>query len=680
MDRRKEAIDLIAARRIPALGTAVSRTARRLPAAHGPFLVFLVFLAAGIVVLDDYGVAWDEWTQRDIALASDRYIQGDPDALSEDTAARDYGMAFALLLLYTERLLGLEDGREILLLYHFLTHLLFLAAGLCCAQLAWQLFHSRLLAIFALLLFLLHPRLYAHSFFNAKDLPCLSMFMVALYLTERAFRKDSIPAFLLLGAAAAILTNIRIMGVMVFAAVGVLRAFDLLLASTRRERVHVLATSGAFALAGILALYATWPFLWSDPIGHFRIALEYVRVPRMSIHEIFQGTLYRPPVDELPPHYVPVWIGITTPPVTLLLFLIGVGALTVRGISRPREVLRNTTLRFGFVLIGCAVLPVLAAAVLDVPLYMAWRHLFFLYAPICLLAVHGLHRLTTLPANGYVRAGGYGLAGAGLGATLAAMIQLHPQQQTYFNFLVDRSTPGHLRTQYQIDHWGTPFRQALEWLLDRHPDASLCVQSLPKRHALRNWTILPRAERERITVNLRRKGICAPDFYLTNYRGVLNTYAPTIHTLDVYRQTITTIRGINLSLLDETTAAPYLDTYRSTLAGEPAARSRYDVHIDGSRLIYVRESCGREHVKEAFFVDFFPADARLLPDSRRTEGFVREEHYFAEIGVRFDGRCMAVVSLPEYRLSRLSTGQWSRKRGQVWAAEVPVAGGGPDPE
>ena len=60
-------------------------------------------------------------------------------------------------------------------------------------MLALRLFGARLPAVAATLLFLLHPRLYAHSFFNSKNLPFLAMFMVALFLTHPAFKRGNVP-------------------------------------------------------------------------------------------------------------------------------------------------------------------------------------------------------------------------------------------------------------------------------------------------------------------------------------------------------------------------------------------------------------------------------------------------------------------------------------------------------
>ena len=191
-------------------------------ARHAAIVALAVFAVVGVAVLDDYGVAIDEGTQRSNGIASFDYILGDEDALPNDVN-RFYGVAFELPLIANERLLRLEDSRSIHLSRRLLTHAFFLAGGFFAWLLAYRLFGSRLVALFAMLLFLLHPRLYAHSFFNTKDLPFLSMFAIALYLIHRAFRRDTVWAFALCGVGVGILANIRIMGAFLIpAALGML--------------------------------------------------------------------------------------------------------------------------------------------------------------------------------------------------------------------------------------------------------------------------------------------------------------------------------------------------------------------------------------------------------------------------------------------------------------------------
>ena len=254
-------------------------------------IALAVFAALGAALLDDYGVAWDEAVQRSIGQAAIAYAQGDAGALPPGSD-RYYGAAFEAPLILVERLLGLTDSRAVYLSRHLLTHLFFLTGGFFCWLLAFRLFRDRRLALFALLLFLLQPRLYAHSFFNTKDIPFLVMFMIALYLTQRAFRRDTAGAFALCGLGVGVLVNLRIMGLLLCAAVPALRALDLLQAHGPAERRRALATGGAFLLAAAAALYAVSPHLWRDPLELIDAVATFARHPT-RIPTLFQGELVR---------------------------------------------------------------------------------------------------------------------------------------------------------------------------------------------------------------------------------------------------------------------------------------------------------------------------------------------------------------------------------------------------
>ena len=431
-------------------------------------------LMVGVAVLDDYGASADVWIQHDIATSNFAFISGQADSLPQRDVDRYYGVAFELPLLLVERLLGLEDSHDILLSRHLLTHLFFLAGALCCSLLTYRIFNNRLLALLALLLFVLHPRLYAHSFFNSKDLPFLSMFMICLYLTHWAFKRDGLRPFLMLGCAVGILINLRIMGIMLLPMVLAMRALDLLQAPSE-ARKHVAATGVAFATACLCTLYAVSPYLWANPLELLAALQELSRHP-VNPSEMFQGNWVS--ADSLPPHFIPTWIAVSTPPATLLLAAVGLLATCGQGLARPMQALNNTELRFGLFLAACLALPLAAVALAKAHMYDAWRQMFFVYAPMCLLAAAGLHWIGAAmrKLRSPWRTAGYALVGMGMAVTAAEMVRMHPHQQAYFNLLVDRRTPERLRTQYLMDSWNVSCREGLEHLLARHPQTPIRVR------------------------------------------------------------------------------------------------------------------------------------------------------------------------------------------------------------
>ena len=630
-----------------------------------------VLAVVGVAVLDDYGVALDEELQRRLGQAVIDAVLGDDDALRSfhPPHHRFYGAAFEVPLVLVEHLLGLEDPRAIFLSRHLLTHLFFLAGALAASLLVHRLFRSRWLALFALLVFVLHPRVYAHSFFNSKDVPFLAMFMVALYFVHRAFRRDRLGAFAACGVAVGVLTNLRVMGGMLFAAVIVLRALDLVQAGGRAERRRVLASAGVFVLASALTLYAVSPVLWPDPLGLIEAFATLPQPPRRK-PMLFEGEIVRWP--EIPAHYLPTWIAITTPPVILALSLAGAAAAVGRALARPGEALRNTDARFGLVLVGCPALTLATVVVVNTNVYDGWRHVYFLYAPLTLLAVLGLHRLLglfrTRPA---LRAGVRISAAAGVAWAAVEMALIHPHQMVYFNLLVDRRTPEHLRTRYDMEYWGTPHREGLEYLLRRYPSSTIPLRGYD--HGSGGWLILPEGDRRRI--HPVRDAPQTWGFFITGDQNALRRkryappLAPVVYTRKVYDNTLLTVTALDPTLVDEATAQAYREIYRSTTRRAPAVRSDFDLHLDANTLAWVKEPCRPADVESYFFLGVVPVDVDDLPRERRERGFDNLPFSFHQLGVHIDGACLMRRPLPDYPIRSIETGQ--RGAGyDLWRASI----------
>ena len=666
-----------------ALARRPFRSLARLSWPGHALLVCGAFLLVGVAVWTTYGAGPDAPMQRHIADRNLAYITGDADRLGgfKIKHNRYYGVAFELPLLLFERGLGLEDSHRISLLRHLVTHGFFLVGGLCCALLVYRLTRSRGVALFALLLFVLQPRLYAHSFFNGKDLPFLSMFMVTLYVTHRAFRRDTVGAFVLCGVCVGVLTNLRIMGVLLFPAVLALRGLDLLQAG-RGARSHVLVTGGVFALAGPGMLYALSPYLWADPL-EFGTAVQTLAHYRHDAFGLFQGRLVFS--HHLPPHYVPTWVAISTPLVTLLGGGLGVLRVCSRSVRRPRAALGNTDLRFGLLLLACLTLPVLAIIALGSHLYDGWRHVFFLHAPLCGLAGLGVHW-----AGGRSRqaaAGVYTLAGMGVLVTGVEMVHLHPHQHVYFNRLVDRTTPEYLRDHYVLGVWGISCGAGLEFLRRRYPTTMVYVRNSWPVYL--KWQALPRADRGWVALASDDEAAdfrirCGGDLQMggealrnkTSRQRWLDRQTRRLeHALyvgKVYNNTLLTVTAqVTVPERNRRVAHRAENTYRQVSAGRLVAQGPFDVYTySGGRMLgYAREGCTLADTRPGFFLHVYPMDARELPAPRRQYGFDNLDFRFADWGKQVAGQCWTTVALPTYAIARLRTGQYT-ERGEVWETEL----------
>ena len=654
----------------------------------------------GATVLDDYGVTWDEFDQRRTAIVVADYALG----ISEESRRshdRYYGVAVEMPLLLVERAFGLHDSRNIYLTRHLLTHLFFIAGGFACAMLAYRMIGSRWIAILAMLMFMLHPRLYAHSFFNSKDVPFAVTLVIALYLAHRAFRKDTLGAFLLCGIGVGLAINLRPFALMLPLMILAMRVLDLWQAS-REERKRILASAGIFAAATLATVWIIHPYYWENPLRFIEGVYVLSQHPRI-LDNLFMGEIYWS--DATPWNFIPVWFAITAPPLTMLLGAIGCAAVCWQAVSRPLAALRDRETRFRVMPLGCVALPVVVAIALQSNTYNDWRHMYFLWAPFCLLAAVGLHHAANIRMGrsiwkvgarlpGWVRGGGrlhtarralaYGIAGIGLLTTLTAMAALHPNQQVYFNALVDTKTPGALGERYDMDYYAGAQRQSLEYLLARYPHDTLRVW--PKSNLAQ---ILPQKDRDRL-IGLDNPR--AADFYLLNEvtirrfrqkpqeagfyihpRVDLQSISETspIYAMRAYGSAIALILP-----KDPKDAAAYRAAYADVIAnGDPLARTNFDIYAYDGALHYLNSDCpppAPNRADRRIFLHITPANPADLPADRRKHGFENRDFRLDNHAAFFDGKCIHRQLLPDYPIARISTGQ--NVNGEtLWRADIDLA-------
>ena len=669
-----------------AIAPARARAAR-VPHPAWALAILAAFAIVGAFIADDYGVPADALTQRNIASDNYRYITGSADALPSDHN-RYYGVAFELPLFLAERALRLTDSRSAFRIRYILTHLFFLCGAFACYALVYRLFNSVPIALLAMLLFLLHPRLYAHSFFNSKDLPALSMFMITLYAIHWAFSKNSVWAFAVLGACVGLATNIRTISVMLAPAVLGMRMCDFFYAAEPNSRHRILTTAATFAAAILAAFYISTPYLWADPLSFIDSFRTFSNLP------VIQTELYRGDFlisIDLPWHFIPTWIWITTPPATLLFGLLGVAAALRRAAANPGDAFRGGDVRFGLLLVACFALPIAAVAALGINVYDGWRHLFFVYAPFCVLAAFALRWLPSefKPASfgeASVRWGTRALACAGLAATLIAMIQLHPHQQVYFNAFVDRNSPERLRTQYPMEHWRVANIHGLRHLIESHPSGPIFVD--PK------WAqsihILPAEQRRRVIID--DDSDPSGNYYLANWSRISEPSYWAMgetFTLKIYNNTVAAVFG-DASAHEAKTAdyaARQQELYSMIASAEPIARAHYDIYLapDENAIVYFKSPCSVGDMIGRFFLHITPANPDDLPEARKRHDFDNLDFDLLntplDLGISADAAgagaaleeiCLAAVDLPKYNIAQIKTGQFT-DYSKLWEESIDLS-------
>ena len=117
----------------------------------------------------------------------------------------------------------------------------------------------------------------------------------------------------------------------------------------------------------------------------------------------------------------------------------------------------------------------------------------------------------------------------------------------------------------------------------------------------------------------------------------------------------------------------YQAAYAAAVPGRPAARAAFDVYLSAEALTWIKEECTTADTAGMFILHAFPANPGDLPEWRQGEEFDNLDFQFSRLGARFDGKCVAVVPLPDYPLDRLRVGQWlPQENRQLWSAEFPA--------
>ena len=443
---------------------------------------FVLLLGLGLGLYQDYGVSWDEPVDRMNGMVSAKYVTSllAPDFVREhglfgDTPdihgyrENDHGVFFELPLALLDQGLQLEDSRTYFLLRHFAVFLVFTLGAWALYNLGRIRFRSWRWGLLVSALLVLSPRFFAEAFYNGKDIVFLAFFTLGVYTLVRLLQRPSLGRAVVHGLATAAAVDVRILGVLLVAmTLGMLALEAVFGSSEAKTRLRLARAVPVFLVVAVLGIVAGWPYLWEAPVENFLTAFDNMKKFRWIGEVLYLGR--RVGTLALPWHYAPVWIIITTPVAYTGAFLLGVLGMVYALVRRNLAYLRTFEGRLDVLFLGWFSLPIIMVVALESVIYDGWRHLYFVYPALLLLAGRGVVALWQAGLqHRWVRPVALLaalVAGGEMAYTVARMVQAHPQQQVYFSFL----SPSRAEQQFERDYWGLSYRQGLEWIL-QHDDA-----------------------------------------------------------------------------------------------------------------------------------------------------------------------------------------------------------------
>ncbi len=476
----------------------------------GLILVFGAFIV-GITTYKGYGVSWDEGDQIHLGTVNYEYLFQHKGAV-ESCDNKEYGVAFELPLAIIQHSLGLTDSRDNLLMRHLVTHLFFLLGALAFFLLIDYLYSNKLLATLGFLMLLTTPLIYGHSFFNTKDVPFLSMFIICFLVAAVAFRKNTIKWYIMLGIAAALLMNMRIMGILFELCIICFFVFDLIaLRKDKATRKKTLVSALVFIGVSFAFLSLTWPYLYPNPAKNFIDAFLRLSQWPWNGYVLFWGKTVE--CKALPFYYAVSWFCISNPLIYVVLGTFGIVYFIIQFLKRPGQFFFDKTARNQALYAFCFLEPLIAVLAFHSAIFDTWRHLYFIYPSFLLAGIYGLNYLFNTKA----RPVALFLVSAAIAYSGFYMVSNYPYEHVYFNELVTKRTePEYLRKNFEMDYWGTSYARAFGYILkhDTSKNITVAVQG-GMGIGMQNTWILPAEDRKRIHLT---EDIAQANYFASYYR------------------------------------------------------------------------------------------------------------------------------------------------------------------
>ena len=429
-------------------------------------LALIVATLIGLLVVDDYGISWDEpqiYNYGEYALNAYKFFLHPQDLTGYVYEHLNfYGPVFFMITRALSRLMILVVPTwSVVAANHFIYYLTFVLSVLALYLLSkrWM---TRVAAIGSTLLFATQPLLLGHAFINPKDTPFMAFFLGSIFLGLQIFDdlpKIKIHKVLVAGIVLGLTTSIRVIAPMAGALV--------LLYGLFKSPRMALKVAPYYIVTTIVISYLTWPYLWKAPISNFFESLTTMSdFPFEGGETLFMGTMY--PIDHLPLRYIPGLLALQLTEPALILILIGA---LVSFLSLVRERKWEPF----FIFAGWFLAPTLWLVVSRSPLYDNARQLLFLWPPFFIIAGIGFDKLLRARKSPIWTLTLLALA---LLPGLYADIRLHPYQYIYYNSLVG-GVQGASR-QYELDYWGTSFKEATEYINQNAANGTQVVVTGPR--------------------------------------------------------------------------------------------------------------------------------------------------------------------------------------------------------
>ena len=385
-----------------------------------------------------------EWTQGSLGLLGGLHLE--------------YGVIFDLFAAFVENKFNIRSSQDAFYLKHLLNFSIFYISSIFFFFLIKNRFNNNLLAFIGVVFYITSPRIFAESFYNCKDIIFMSFMVSSIFFGLKVLKNYKVKNIILFSLFSALATSVRSMGIFSIFLVLVFIIFETLEeknASIKKLKFVLVTLSFYFFFT-----YLFWPYLWPDPINNFIIALKLYANYGWGGSIFYLGDYVK--ANNLPWHYSFVWIGVSTPIIYSLLFVIGSYKILFSFFTNLDKLWKNLNEKLDLFILACFIGPIFAVIILNSTLYNGWRHLYFIYPALIYISIFGLNYFLSFKLNKFYKSGIFIIIFLSIFVNIFNIVKLHPFQNIYFNFLVEKKA----NTLFVADYWGLGNAHSIIKILD----------------------------------------------------------------------------------------------------------------------------------------------------------------------------------------------------------------------
>ena len=409
-------------------------------------VIYLIFIFFILSSYKNYSVSWDEQYH----LVSGKYqIENLLSPKKSTSAISNYdllthGSFFDMVYFSPLKLFHQEENYELLhlikALFSSLT-LIFIFLSLKKVSSKW------FTPIIGVVLLILFPRWLGDIFDNHMDVIAALLYSIQIYLALIILtrkKEQNKYLFIIFGIISAIVFSHRMI---LFTVQAVLLVFYILKTKRIRWSLDFVKPFLFFAVSFLIALIIIDPAVRSfNPLIIvqriiYSLRFRWTRTMLFESRQIF--------ARDLPWYYLPKWIAITTPIITIVLLLNGL-IITLKR-KNLIDYFLPTVLFF----------PIILVVILHPVIYDGWRQFIFLSVPLVMVAALGFEYVL-VRKNSLFKIFASLILVIGFITTTIGIYRLHPFEYIYFNGMV-----GGLKgafEKYETDYWSKSYREAALWL------------------------------------------------------------------------------------------------------------------------------------------------------------------------------------------------------------------------